>query len=319
MATSISANKWMVIVNPNAGNGKGSKDWGIISGLLKSFDLDFEFCFTERRHHAIELTFEAVKSGYRKFIGVGGDGTMNEIVNGIFEQSLVSTNEMTIAMIPVGTGNDWGRLFGIPGDYRSAVEIIRRGTTTLHDAGLLWYYHGTLREKRYFINIAGLGFDALVVKRTNIQKDRGRVTKMAYMWNLLRSLISYRYTSTEACIDGEKVINDTFTISLGIGKYSGGGMMQTPHAVYNDGLFDVTIIKRMRKGEIIRNLKRLYNGTVYDHPKILWYRGSKIKIDSDPLIHVEADGESLGHSPIDFEIIQKSVNVVINSDPEEKQ
>lgn len=309
--------KWMVIVNPNAGNGKGQKDWSVISSFLNSAAVEYVHKFTERRHHAIELTSAAISEGFRKFIGVGGDGTMNEIVNGIYSQNEIATESFTIGMIPVGTGNDWGRLFGIPNDYAKAIDVVSRGTTTLHDAGLLYYYHGTVREKRYFINIAGLGFDALVVKRTNIQKDRGRVSKMAYMWNLLRSLLSYKYTSTEVVIDGEKVINDTFTISLGIGKYSGGGMRQTPHAVYNDGLFDVTIIQMMRKGEIIRNLKRLYNGTVYDHPKIKWYRGREIKIDSDPLIHVEVDGESLGHSPIEFQIIRESINVVINSDPEE--
>ena len=90
-------------------------------------------------------------------------------------------------------------------------------------------------------------------------------------------------------------------------------MRQTPNAIYNDGLFDVTIIQRMRKGEIIRNLRRLYDGSVYEHPKIKWYRGKDIKIDSDPLIHVEADGESLGHSPIEFRVIPRSVNVIVNS------
>ena len=87
-------------------------------------------------------------------------------------------------------------------------------------------------------------------------------------------------------------------------------MMQTPNAVVNDGLFDITIIKKMRKGEIIRSLKKLYDGTILDHPKIEGYMGKVIRIDSDPLIHVEADGESLGHSPIEFTIIPDSVNVI---------
>ena len=86
--------------------------------------------------------------------------------------------------------------------------------------------------------------------------------------------------------------------------------MQTPGAIADDGLFELTLIKRMRKGEIIRSLKRLYNGTILDHPKVEGYTGSKIKIDSDPLIHVEADGESLGHSPIEFNILPRSINIV---------
>ena len=303
----------MVIVNPNAGRGQGRKDWKKISAILDSRGISYDHSFTEYRHHAIELTAQAAAKGFRQFVGVGGDGTMNEIINGIYGQDKVPTAEFTVGMITVGTGNDWGRLFGIPLDYDGAAAVIARGETTMHDAGQLWYFHGTKREKRYFINIAGLGFDALVVKRTNRQKDKGHGSKMIYFWNLLRSLLFYRYTSTEVVIDGEKVVHDTFTISLGIGKYSGGGMRQTPNAIYNDGLFDVTIIQRMRKGEIIRNLRRLYDGSVYEHPKIKWYRGKDIKIDSDPLIHVEADGESLGHSPIEFRVIPRSVNVIVNS------
>jgi YegS/Rv2252/BmrU family lipid kinase len=307
--------KWMVVVNPNAGHGKGKKDWKQISSLLKSKGIEYDFCFTERPFHAIELTTKALSGGFRKFIGVGGDGTMNEIINGIYGQNEIPTNDITVATITVGTGNDWGRMFNMPTDYEKAVEIIKKEVTTIHDAGILWYHKGDKKEKRYFINIAGMGFDALVVKRTNRQKEKGRKGKAIYMWNLLMSLFAYRNIHTEVEIDGRKVSNNTFTISLGIGKYSGGGMMQTPNAVHDDGLFDITIIKRMRKGEIIRNLKRLYDGSIYDHPKIEWYRGENIKINSDPVIHVEADGESLGHSPIEFLIIPKSIKVVINPDP----
>lgn len=307
--------KWMVIVNPNAGHGKGKKDWKQISSLLNKYNFEYDYCFTECPFHAIDITKEALKKGFRKFIGVGGDGTVNEIVNGIFDQEIIPTTDITIATITVGTGNDWGRMFDMPAIYEETIKIIAEGNTTIHDAGICLYHKDDKEEKRYFINIAGLGFDALVVKRTNRQKERGKKGKAIYMWNLLMSLLVYRNIHTDVEIDGEKISNQTFTISLGIGKYSGGGMMQTPHAVHDDGLFDITIIKRMRKGEIIRNLKRLYDGSIYDHPKINWYRGKDIKINSDPEIYVEADGESLGSSPIEFRIIPKCINVIINSAP----
>jgi YegS/Rv2252/BmrU family lipid kinase len=305
----------MVVVNPNAGHGKGKKDWKQISSYLNIYNIHFDYCFTQYPSHAIELTREAIHNGYRCFIGVGGDGTMNEIVNGIFGQSEVSTNEFTLATITVGTGNDWGRMFNMPAGYEASVKAIASCKTTIHDAGLCIYHSGEKEERRFFINIAGLGFDALVVKRTNRQKERGKKGKAIYMWNLLMSLIIYRHIHTDVEIDKEKVSNETFTISIGIGKYSGGGMMQTPNALHDDGLFDITVIKRISKGEVIRNLKRLYDGSIYDHPKIEWYRGTNIKINSDPAIHAEADGESLGHSPIEFRIIPKSIFVVINSDP----
>ena len=138
---------------------------------------------------------------------------------------------------------------------------------------------------------------------------------MLYMFNLLTSLISYRATDTEVDIDGLRLKNNTFTISIGIGKFSGGGMMQTPEALPDDGLFDITVVKNIRKGDLVLNLRRLYNGSILEHPKIERYKGKRIIIDSDPLIHVEADGESLGHSPIEFNIIPQAIFVVFGTTP----
>ncbi len=303
-------NGWYVIVNPNAGKKRGIKDWDLISGLLKKHGISFSRDFTKAKHHAIDLAVKAIEAGSRKILVVGGDGTMNEVVNGAFRQKKVATTDITLGMITVGTGNDWGRMFNIPLDYESAIRVIKDENTFLQDAGIIKFYSGTDMKKRYFINIAGLGFDALVTQRSNRYKERGLSSKTLYLWTLLRSLISYRHTNTSIEIDGKKIQNDTFTISLGIGKYSGGGMMQTPGAIADDGLFELTLIKRMRKGEIIRSLKRLYNGTILDHPKVEGYTGKKVKIDSDPLIHVEADGESLGHSPIVFDILPRSIQVI---------
>jgi YegS/Rv2252/BmrU family lipid kinase len=312
MNSAADSQEWSVIVNPNAGHGKGSKDWKRIESLLISYGLLFRVQFTRARRDAIRMTSDAIGQGYRKFIVVGGDGTMNEVVNGCFLQNTCPTTDITLSIITVGTGNDWGRLFGIPLDYNGAIRVIKNGQIHLQDAGIVYYFHGALREKRYFINIAGLGFDAVVVKRTNIQKERGRSGKTIYFWNLLRSLLFYRHTQVEVVIDDVAIRNKVFTISLGIGKYSGGGMMQTPNAITDDGLFDITIVNKIRKGDIIMSLKMLYDGTLYEHPKINGYTGKHILIDSDPLIHVEADGESLGHSPIEFEIIPKCINVIYN-------
>jgi YegS/Rv2252/BmrU family lipid kinase len=307
---------WLVLVNPNAGHGKGRKDWIIIENLLNAFNIPFYKRFTEARHHAIHIVCEAIQRGTRKIVAVGGDGTMNEVVNGCFLQKYCPTEEITLAMIAVGTGNDWCRMFGIPSDYKESVKTIALNNFRLQDTGVVHYYHGTRREKRYFLNIAGLGFDAVVVKRTNRQKEAGRSGKALYFWNLLRSLLLYRHTNTEIVIDGTEFKDEVFSISLGIGRYSGGGMMQTPNAIADDGLFDITMVKRMRKGEIVRSLKMLYDGSILDHPKIEGFTGKDILIDSDPLIQLEVDGESLGHSPIEFSIIPKSINIIHNGFPE---
>ncbi|MBN2612003.1 MAG: diacylglycerol kinase family lipid kinase [Bacteroidales bacterium] len=306
--------EWLIIVNPNAGRGLGKKDWRIISELLKEYKISYKAQFTEYKKHAIELAKEGIANGYRKIIAVGGDGTMNEIVNGCFLQTVCPSTDITLSIVTVGTGNDWGKMFGIPTDYNGAVKVISVGNAFLQDTGVVYYYHGAHREQRYFINIAGLGFDAVVVRRTNIQKEKGRKGKLLYFWNLLTTLIFYRHTQTEVMIDGNKISEKVFTISLGIGKYSGGGMMQTPDAIPDDGLFDITIIKKISRRNVIKSLKMLYNGTILEHPLTMGYKGRDIIIDADPLIHVEADGETLGHSPIEFSILPRSIHVIYNKD-----
>jgi YegS/Rv2252/BmrU family lipid kinase len=305
--------EWLVIVNPNAGNGKGKKDWDNISALLKKEDLPFSVKFTEKKGHAIEFTNTSINEGFRKIITVGGDGTLNEVVNGVFSNHSCSTKDISLALIPVGTGNDWGRMFGIHLDHEKAVRIIRENKLMLHDVGLVSYYDETGIKQRYFINIAGLGFESVVVRRTNFQKDKGHGGKAIYFYNLLMSLLSYKNTKAEIVIDGKKINADVFSINVGNGKYCGGGMRQTPDALPDDGILDVTVINGMGKFEIIRNLKILYDGTILSHPKIDGYKCKNLKVSSDMKLYAEADGESLGHTPVEFSIIPASINIVYGS------
>jgi YegS/Rv2252/BmrU family lipid kinase len=302
--------EWLVIVNPNAGNGKGKKDWEKISVLLKKEGLHFRVVFTGRKGHARIIALEGINSGFRRIITVGGDGTMNEVVNGVFLNKVCPTTDISLALIPVGTGNDWGRMFGIPLDHEKAINIIGEYKLMLQDVGKVSSFEGSEKKERYFINIAGLGFESVVVRKTNYQKDRGRSGRLIYLYNLLTSLLSYRNTKAEIVIDGEKRSADIFSLNVGNGRYCGGGMRQTPDALPDDGLLDVTLINGMGKFEIIRNLKILYDGTILSHPKIDGFRCRNIKVFSDSLIYVEADGESLGHTPAEFSIIPGSISIV---------
>jgi YegS/Rv2252/BmrU family lipid kinase len=302
--------EWFTIVNPNAGNGKGKKDWDRISGLLEKENIPIINKFTEKKGQAIEFTREAVREGFRKFISVGGDGTLNEVVNGVFKQEYCPTKEVVLGMIPVGTGNDWGRMFGIPLVYEGAVQVIKENKQMAHDIGLITYYNGTEQEKRYFINIAGLGFEATVVKKTNKQKDKGRSNKAIYFYNLLTSLIAHRNIKADIIIDGKKNTCKVFSINIGNGRYCGGGMRQTPDALPDDGLLDITVIKEMGRIEIIRSLKLLYDGTILSHPKVDGYRSNNLQVSSESVLYAEADGESLGHTPAEFSIIPQGINVV---------
>ncbi len=310
----MSNNKeWLAIVNPNAGNGKGLKDWHLIAESMRKVNLSFTVRFTESKGHSVLITKEAVKDGCRNIITIGGDGTLNEVVNGIFTADTCPTTDISLALIPVGTGNDWGRMFGIPLDYEKAVRVIKDGKLMLHDIGLITYFDGTEKKIRYFINIAGLGFESVVVKRTNYQKERGRSGKAIYFYNLLMSLLSYKNTVAEIIVDGEKKSAEVFSINVGNGKYCGGGMRQTPGAIPDDGLLDVTVINGIGKIEIIRSLKMLYDGTILSHPKIDGYKCRNLKVSSDAILWAEADGESLGHTPAEFSIIPSGINIVYGS------
>ncbi|MEZ5198598.1 MAG: diacylglycerol kinase family lipid kinase [Bacteroidales bacterium] len=306
---------WMVIVNPNAGIGRGKKDWEQIKDLLLKKDVNFDTQFTTHKEHAIAITTRFIKKGYRKFIVVGGDGTLNEVVNGIFFQKNVATVEFTIGMIPIGTGNDWCRTFNIPFDYEKAIGIIDKAMTFVQDVGKVNYYSSTTAKRRYFVNVAGIGYDAVVAAKTNKDKELGRGGPLTYLKNLFTSLLFFKHSETEITIDGQPEIrkSKTFSLSVGICKYNGGGMKQLPNAIPDDGLLDMTHIKKLGKFTVLKEVKNLYDGSFINHPKVETLTGHSFHIESNPAITLEADGESLGHSPFTFEIIPGSLTVIMGN------
>ena len=302
---------WLTIVNPNAGTKKGEKDWHKIAKRLRKEEIPFSEFFTREKGHAIEMTLENIRKGFRKFLVVGGDGTLNEVVNGLFLQNEIPPSEFILAMIPVGTGNDWCRSFEIPFSYKKAIRLVKKGNSRLQDVGKIEYCIADTSKSRYFVNVAGMGYDAIVAAKTNKDKARGRGGPLVYMKNLFTSLMFYKHTQTDILIDDQSPVHHkTFSLSVGIGKYNGGGMMQLPDAVVDDGIFNITLIKKLSKFTVVRQVKNLYDGSFINHPKVETFSGRKIQVQSDPPISLEADGESLGHSPFTFEIIQKGLRVI---------
>ncbi|MCK4329513.1 diacylglycerol kinase family lipid kinase [candidate division WOR-3 bacterium] len=304
-------NEWFLIINPVSGSGRGKRDWPQVSALLKEAGIGFKYTFTEYRDHATDLARKAVEEGWRGIICVGGDGSANEVINGIFTQNNVSTKDVSIALIPVGVGKDWGRTIGIPSHYTDAVNAIKNASTFIQDAGLVQYYDAGTLKKRYFANVAGIGYDALVTEKANLMKEQGRSGTLPYLLSLITCLLKYRYTSVKLKVDGIELKDDVFSINVGICKYSGGGMMQVPEAIPDDGLLDLTLIKSIGKLEVLKNVKNLYDGSFIQHPRIETFRGREILIESKPKIYLEVDGESLGHTPLRFNIIPKSVKVIV--------
>ncbi len=306
----MSDKKWLIIVNPNAGAGKCKRDWPGIEKILREELPGFEPVFTNRRFHAMIIARNKINEGFTRIVVVGGDGTLNEVINGLFAQKQYQTTDITLGMIPVGTGNDWSRMFGIPFDYREAARVIKTGNTFVQDAGRVVFTKQNRKLGRYFINIAGIGFDAIVTKRSNELKEQGKNSQVLYFMNIFAKLFGYRHFTASLIIDGTTYQHDIFSMNVGICKYNGGGMLQVPDAVADDGQFDLTIIKKMRKLEVIRSLPKLYNGQIKTHPKVQSFMGKNIIIDSPRSIYLETDGESLGHTPFEFEIIPRSVRII---------
>lgn len=299
---------WGMIVNPNAGSGKCSKNWPTIQKLVKRTKIEFEAEFTEKKGHAIALTHQFLEKGFRKFIVVGGDGTLNEVVNGIFTKEGIDSSSITLAMIPVGTGNDWCRTFEVPTKYIDAIKLIRDEKTVVQDIGLVDFYNQSA-PKRYFANVAGIGFDASVAHAANELKDQGKGNTLSYIIILLKTLLKYNPKIMHFEVGKEEFKERMFSIGIGIGKYNGGGMKQLPNAIANDGLLDVTIIKKISKWTVIKELKGLYDGSFINHPKIETRVDGKVSFYENKL-EVETDGESIGYGAQNFTILPRALRVV---------
>ncbi len=304
--------KWFFIVNPNAGSRKGIRDWPRILKLIMESGISHEFALTTHRGHAIDLTLDCLKQGHRRIAVVGGDGTLNEVLNGIYQQNEIDKKEILIGMIPVGTGNDWCRMFNIPFDYKKALDVLIQEKTFVQDVGKVTHYHNDKAEERYFMNVAGMGYDALVNKKTNIFKEKGRGGPLTYFYFVFASLFQYTFMEAVIEVDGESVFKgEIFSMNVGICKYNGGGMMQVPFAVPDDGLLDVTLIKKAPKYIVIRHVRKLYDGSLVNLPIVKTFRGKEIRIRSTGRIYLETDGESLGHTPFTFKILPLGIRTVI--------
>lgn len=309
----VAAESWFVIVNPIAGMGRGLQDFPQISKLLRDNDIRCEPVFTEHKNHAVELTVKAVSAGFRKIIVIGGDGTLHEVVNGLFIQQQVRPDEVLLAVIPVGTGNDWIRMFGIPTRYSEAVRAVKEEYSFLQDVGEITYEESQYRQKRYMANVAGSGFDAFVVRRFNHWKNKGFRGRWLYGLSIVRTFFSYKSTGVKVCVDDKVVYNNLlFSLSVGVGKYNGGGVQQLPKAVADDGLLDVTLFRPIHWWHIIFRLRKLFNGEIYQIGHIRHVQGSRITVTSSPDSLLEVDGELLGTTPLEFGIIHKAVKVVVS-------
>ncbi len=313
------SNKWLVIVNPHAAAGKGGRDWPIIENILKEEGFDFDSCITQYQRHAIELVRSNISEhGYRKIISVGGDGTNNEVINGIFLQDVVQPSEMMLGVMPVGTGNDWARMFDFPQDYEKIVRIFKSENKFLHDVGKVTYFNDGNPQERYFLNSSGSGLDDAVCREVNKLKAQGKGGRIRYLICLATGLFKHKYYRVKIEIDGEEVFNEP-VLSLSVGNccFNGGGMKMLPNAIPNDGILDMTVVGKVSPFKFVTNATNLYDGTFVEKMKeVKAFAGRKIRITSDPphSLFIETEGETLSNSPFDFEVLPNAINMIVKTD-----
>ena len=306
---------WIAVINPNAGGGRVAKEWPLLSNMLKDRGFSFEEVFTTHRYHAVELVIYSLKRGFRNFISVGGDGTLHEIVNGIFYQKEVPVSEITMAVLPAGSANDWTRMYRIPKDYDKAIETVLEGRTVMQDVARVEYSQAGVRNSRYMVNVAGVGLDANICLRCNASKDKGKSGDLAYVKAAFKALVSRTSTPTKVVVDGRSFFSGKmFSLAFGIGKYSGGGMMQVPDAVADDGLVNVMVARKVSKIKFLLLFKQLFKGTIYRIREVSHTTASRVCVISRKPDRVEIDGEVVGTTPMNLEVLPRALRVVVGRD-----
>lgn len=301
---------WYIIVNPAAGNGAAGRHWADLEQLLQELGFSYTVKFTERRRHAVRLVEDAVLRGGRYILGVGGDGTNHEIANGILLQGVVPSTEITYGLLPVGTGNDWARSYGIPRSPRERLQRLLQGNTVLQDAGKVTYWREGREEERFFVNVAGMAYDAFIAQKLEHHR---MISPVQYLLMVARCLFAYTLTSARLSFGDQTVEDHFYTINIGICRYSGGGMQLVPHAVPDDGLLALTYARRLPKWEVLWQTPRFYNGTLLQHPKIGHAQTRELYVEhlGDIPTLLEADGEFLGHTPAVFTILERALRIAL--------
>lgn len=291
-----------------AGAKRTAKKWPQIMALLKSIGLDFQHDWTEAPGHARELAQTAIKKGSELVVSVGGDGTVNEVANGLYDSG--NTADVMLGIISTGTGCDYIRTVGIPRACREACQCLANPRKLAVDVGSVEYISNGQTIKRLFVNFAGLGFDTEIVRATT-QRFKALSSKPSYLLGLLTTLLSYRNRKISLIVDGEKIEEKVCTVLINNGRYGGGGMFTAPEAELTNGLLDTLIVGDLSKLDLLWSLPRVYRGTHLTHPKVTLKKAKEIEINSAEPLFLQADGELLGELPARFRVLPASLNLAV--------
>lgn len=281
--------RYMLIVNPAAGSGKTMKALPQIENILRAKKIEYEFHFTQKPRHATELVQE-IGSKFDVIVAVGGDGTINEVINGVPELKI------PFGMIPLGSGNDFARSCSIPyNSVEEAIQVLLNHDVKNIDVGEV--------NGRKFVNVLGMGFEGQV--NWNARKIEFVKGAFRYILAILYTLLAYKRIPMKLTLDRKILENDIYMVSIGNGWNVGGGLQLTPKAKLDDGVFDVCYIKEITRWRIITNFAKLSNGTISDLHEVEIFQAKRIRVESSEFIPLHFDGEK-------FEKKCKKLNIKIH-------
>lgn len=305
--------KTAFIVNPHAGNGSTGSIWPFVEALAKDRLGSFEAYMTKGPGDAQIFARNAAAGKARRLVCVGGDGTLNEVVNGIMMHKKSIRSKVTLGFIPNGTGCDFVRTVSIPQEIEQAVDLVVSGSVRSIDLGALAFKDHLGRDRcRFFHNITSFGMGGEVAQRVN------RTTKalgpfVSFMWATLISILLYDKKRIRISVDNHyKKDIVMWNVVAANGQYHGGGMRVAPDASVCDGLLNVTMIGDLTIPEVFLNLSKLYNGRIYDINKVMTLKGKEVAAISDDRVLIEVDGEQPGMLPIVVKTVPGALKIIAN-------
>lgn len=296
-----------VVLNPTSGRGRGQAcRERLVQGLAALEGQSWEILETEKSGHAEELARQAAEQGAEIVAAAGGDGTLSDVLNGL----MAAGGQAVLGVIPLGTGNDFARCIGVSASLDVALDILVNGQAKQIDIGKIVLETG----ERYFLNICGTGFDALVAERVHRGRSHPltrRVKGMpAYLLAVLSELYGLRSARLRMELDGERVSERALLCAVANSTSYGGGMLVAPEASLEDGLFDICIIKQASRLEFLSAFPGVFSGKHVGHPKVQMRRAARIDIKANPALPILVDGDVLGTTPARFEILAGALRIM---------
>jgi YegS/Rv2252/BmrU family lipid kinase len=289
--------KTAFLVNPASANGATGKRWPKLYRRARELGLDGDVLLSQQPRH-LSMLARDVADDYELLVVVGGDGTVNEVVNGVVGK------DVELAVVPAGTGQDFGRTYGLPEKQDEALRVALSGHTRAVDLGRATWAGG----EHYFVNVGSVGMSGAVAQRANGMSKAlgGRVT---FYYALVREFATWKNTEVTVRYDGGERRGRMHDVIVANGRWHGGGMKLAPDAVPDDGLFDVVLIGDITKLDFVTTSPKLYGGGHVHHPRVEVLRTAAVEIDSASPLPVELEGEPVGTTPARFEIVPRALRV----------